>query len=125
MMTEEMMRQMPHMMGSSGMGSMMGSPLTHGAMLASAGFAAGRGLVGFSLLRNPLVLVGAGLVAGYLIHKYEKEIVAAISKATGIGKDFVLQQKENLEDMVAEAQEKEAQQAQPASPTAAAPASQG
>lgn len=115
MMTEEMMKQMPHMMGSgmsSSMGSMMGNPLTHGAMLASAGFAAGRGLVGFSLLRNPFVLLGAGLAAGYLIHKYEKEIVAAISKATGIGKDFVLQQKENLEDLVAEAQEKEAGQAQ-------------
>ncbi len=111
MMTEEMMKQMPHMMGGSPMGSMMGSPLAHGAMLASAGFAAGRGLIGASLLRNPFVLVGAGIVAGYLIHKYEKEIVAAISKVTGIGKDFVLQQKENLEDLVAEAQEKEARQA--------------
>lgn len=111
MMTEEMMKQMPHMMGGSPMGSMVGNPLAHGAMLASAGFAAGRGLIGASLLRNPFVLVGAGIVAGYLIHKYEKEIVAAISKVTGIGKDFVLQQKENLEDLVAEAQEKEAHQA--------------
>jgi hypothetical protein len=120
-MTEEMMKRMPHMMGQ-GMSGGMGNPLTHGAMLASAGFAAGRGLVGFSLLRNPFVLVGAGLVAGYLIHKYEKEIVAAISKATGIGKDFVLQQKENLEDLVAEAQEKEAQ---PAAAPAAGNAPQG
>jgi hypothetical protein len=119
MMTEEMMKQMPHMMGS-GMGSMVGNPLTHGAMLASAGFAAGRGLIGASLLRNPFVLVGAGLVAGYLIHKYEKEIVATIAKATGMGKDFVLHQKENLEDLVAEAQEKEAQQAQPAAAEAQA-----
>jgi hypothetical protein len=125
MMTEGMMKQMPHMIGG-GATPMMGSPLTHSAMLASAGFAAGRGLVGFSLLRNPLVLVAGGLVAGYLIHKYEKEIVAAISKATGIGKDFVLQQKENLEDLVAEAQEKEAQQAQPAASAATpAPVSQG
>jgi hypothetical protein len=117
MMTEEMMKQMPHMMGS-GMGSMgssmMGHPVAQGAMMAATGFAAGRGLLGASLLRNPLVLLAAGVAAGYLLHKYEKEIVAAVAKATGMGKDFVLEQKENLSDLVAEAQEKEAQQGQPA-----------
>jgi hypothetical protein len=115
MMNEEMMRQMPHMMGN-GM-SMMGHPLAQGAMMAATGFAAGRGLLGGGLLRNPLLLLGAGLAAGYLLHKYEKEIVLAVSKATGMGKDFVLHQKENLEDMVAEAQDKEAQQGT-AGPTA-------
>lgn len=115
MMSEEMMKQMPHMMGN-GM-SMMGHPLTQGAMMAATGFAAGRGLLGGSLLRNPLLLLGAGLAAGYLLHKYEKEIVLAVSKATGLGKDFVLQQKENLEDLVAEAQEQEAQAHQPAAGT--------
>lgn len=111
MMTEEMMKQMPHMMGN-GMGSMMGNPLTQGAMMAATGFAAGRGLIGASLLRNPLLLLAGGLAVGYLLHKYEKEIVLAVSKATGMGKDFVLHQKENLEDLVAEAQEKEAKQGQ-------------
>ena len=99
------------------MGSMMSSPMTHGAMMAATGFAAGRGLVGGALLRNPLLLTGAGLVAGYLVHKYEKEIVLAASKAMGMGKDFALQQKEHLSDLVAEAQEQEAQPAQPAAPS--------
>ncbi|MCC7311994.1 MAG: hypothetical protein IT510_12195 [Sulfuritalea sp.] len=93
------------------MGSMMSSPVSHGAVLAATGFAAGRGLLGGVLLRNPLLLIGAGLVAGYLVHKYEKEIVLAASKAMGMGKDFALQQKEHLSDLVAEAQEQEAKPA--------------
>lgn len=105
MMTEEMMKQMQAMHGG------MNHPLAQGAMMAATGFAAGRGLLGFNPLKNPLLLLAGGLAAGYLLHKYEKEIVAAVSKATGMGKDFALHQKENLEDMIAEAQEKEAQQA--------------
>lgn len=110
MMTEEMMKQMPHMMGK---------PLTQGAMMAATGFAAGRGLLGFGLLRNPLLLLAGGLAAGYLLHKYEKEIVLAVSKAAGMGKDFALHQKENLEDLVAEAKEQEAAAAQAPAPAAA------
>jgi hypothetical protein len=117
MMTEEMMKQMPaHMMGN-GMG-MMGHPVAQGAMMAATGFAAGKGLLGGTLLRNPLVLLAAGAAAGYLLFKYEKEIILALSKATGMGKDFVLQQKENLDDLMAEAQDKEAAQGA-AAPTAA------
>lgn len=109
MMNEEMMRQMQAMHGN-----MMSHPMAQGAMMAATGFAAGRGLFSFNPLKNPLVLLAGGIAAGYLLHKYEKEIVAAISKATGMGKDFALHQKENLEDMIAEAQEKEAQAARPA-----------
>lgn len=101
MMMEEPARHM--------MGGMMNSPMTQGAMMAATGFAAGRGLIGGVLLRSPLLLIGAGLVAGYLVHKYEKEIVLAATKAMGMGKDFALQQKEHLSDLVAEAQEQEAQ----------------
>ena len=110
-MTEEMLKHMQPMQGG-----MMNHPLTQGAMMAATGFAAGRGLFAFNPLRNPLLLLAGGLAAGYLLHKYEKEIVAAVSKATGMGKDFALNQKENLEDMIAEAQEKEAQAARPAEP---------
>lgn len=109
MMTEEMMKQMPHMMGN-GM-SMMGNPVAQGAMMAATGFAAGRGLLGGALLRSPLVLLAGGIAIGYLLHKHQNEIVLAVSKATGMGKDFLLHQKENLSDLVAETQEKEAGQA--------------
>lgn len=109
--------QMPGMMGGM-MGNMMNHPVAQGAMMAATGFAAGRGILGGSLLRNPLVLLAGGIAAGYLLHKYQKEIVLAATKATGMGKDFVLEQKENLNDLVAEAQESEAKTAAPATPAA-------
>jgi hypothetical protein len=112
MMNEEMMRRMQSMQGG-----MMSHPMAQGAMMAATGFAAGKGLLGglnpFNPLKNPLLLLAGGIAAGYLLHKYEKEIVAAVSKATGMGKDFALQQKENLEDLVAEAQDKEAKAVAP------------
>lgn len=109
MMTEEMLKNMPHMM-MNGASHMMAKPLTSGAMMAGAGFAAGKGLLGGALLRNPLTLlaVGAagGVVAGFLLFKYQKEIVDGLSKASGMGRDFALHQKENLADLMAEAEEK-------------------
>ncbi|MBI5786487.1 MAG: hypothetical protein HZA64_13615 [Rhodocyclales bacterium] len=112
MMNEEMMRRMQSMQGG-----MMSHPMAQGAMMAATGFAAGKGLLGtfnpFNPFKNPLLLLAGGIAAGYLLHRYEKEIVAAVSKATGMGKDFALQQKENLEDLVAEAQDKEAKAATP------------
>ena len=109
MMTEEMMKQMPHMM-MNGASHMMSKPLTTGAMIAGAGFAAGKGLLGGAILRNPLTLlaVGAagGIAAGFLLFKYQKEIVDGLSKVSGMGKDFALHQKENLADLMAEAEEK-------------------
>ena len=112
MMNEEMMRRMQSMQGG-----MMSHPMAQGAMMAATGFAAGKGLLGglnpFNPLKNPLLLLAGGIAAGYMLHKYEKEIVAAVSKATGMGKDFALHQKENLEDLVAEANAKEAKAAAP------------
>lgn len=57
------------------------------------------------LAKRPLVVFGAGMVAGYFVYKYRKEIIASASKTIDAGKDFVLHQKENLEDLVAEAKE--------------------
>lgn len=112
----ETARQMPHMMGQ-----MMAHPMAGGAMMAAGGYAAGKGLLGAgtSFLRNPLVMLAAGVAAGYVLFKYQKEIVETVSKATGMGKDFVLHQKENLDDLIAETKE-----GQPgtASATSAAPA---
>jgi hypothetical protein len=107
-MIEEGARQMPHMMNSmmGNMGQMMSRPLAGGAMMAAGGYAAGRGLLGAgtAFLRNPLLFLAAGVAAGYLLHKYEKEIIETTSKLTGMGKDFALHQKENLDDLIAEAQ---------------------
>lgn len=107
----EAARQMPHMM--SNMGQMMSHPMTGGAMLAAGGYAAGKGLLG-GLLRNPLLVLATGVAAGYVLFKYQKEIVETVSKATGMGKDFMLHQKENLDDLIAESQSTTATPAQPA-----------
>lgn len=106
------MRHMMEAGGTMGSGGMMGSaaPLAKGAMVAAGGYVAGRSLLGGALLRNPLVLLAAGMVAGYYLHKHQDEIVLAMSKASGMGKDFLLQQKENLADLVEGAKEQEAQQ---------------
>lgn len=124
MMTEEMMKQMPHMMSQAG--HIMSKPMATGAMMAGAGFAAGKGLLGGALLRNPLTLlaVGAagGIAAGFLLFKYQKEIVEGLSKATGMGKDFALHQKENLNDLMAEAEDKLAGNPPPAAPASETPA---
>jgi hypothetical protein len=101
-MMDDAAKNMPQMMGST-------SPVAKGAMMAAGGYVAGRSLLGGALLRNPLVLLAAGVVAGYYLHKHQDEIVLALSKASGMGKDFLLQQKENLADLVEEAKEQEAQ----------------
>ena len=124
MMTEEMMKNMPHMMSQAG--HMMTKPMATGAMMAGAGFAAGKGLLGGALLRNPLTLlaVGAagGIAAGFLLFKYQKEIVDGLSKVSGMGKDFALHQKENLNDLMAEAEDKLAGNPPPAAPARETPA---
>lgn len=103
-MMHEAAKHIPQAMSAS-------NPVAQGAVMAATGYAAGRGLIGGVLLRNPLVLLAAGLAAGYYLHKHQDEIVLALSKATGMGKDFLLQQKESLADLVEEAKEKEGQQA--------------
>jgi hypothetical protein len=113
-MTEEGMKHMAQMMAQQG--STMG-PMQAG-MVAAGGYAAGRGLLGGALLRNPLVLLAAGIAAGYFMHKYQDEIMLALAKGTGMGKDFLLQQKENLADLIEETKDKEEQQAKPEQPAA-------
>jgi hypothetical protein len=73
---------------------------------ATASSTTGRSFVG-KLLRHPLVLFGLGVAVGYAIHKYRKEIIDSASRAAETSKDFVLQQRENLEDLVAETQQPE------------------
>lgn len=72
--------------------------------IVSATLGLGGNMVG-KLVKNPVVVFGLGVVAGYFTYKYRKQIISSTSKVVESGKDFVLQQKENLEDMVAEAKE--------------------
>ena len=55
--------------------------------------------------KHPVLVFGLGVVAGYFVYKYRKEIISGTTKVVDAGKDFVLQQKENLEDIVAETKE--------------------
>jgi len=55
--------------------------------------------------KHPLLVFGLGMVAGFFVYKYRKDIIAGATKTIDASKDFVLHQKENLEDIVAEAKE--------------------
>ncbi|MEY2631847.1 MAG: hypothetical protein RIR00_501 [Pseudomonadota bacterium] len=112
-MNEEMLKHMQHLMSQAGPmagKALAAKPLAAGSMLAAGGMAAGQKLLGATLLRNPLTLlaVGAagGLAAGFLLFKYQKEVVEGLSRLGGMGKDFALHQRENLNDLLAEAEEK-------------------
>ncbi len=112
-------------MMSGGMGSMMGggmgSMMNMGKGMAevmkpalgnpgvargvAAGAIASAGAAGVSgtvrqIIRHPLFLFGLGVTVGYLVHKYRKEIISSTTLIGEKGKDFVLQQRENLEDIV-------------------------
>ncbi|MGR8941156.1 MAG: hypothetical protein ACU83P_06155 [Gammaproteobacteria bacterium] len=62
---------------------------------------AGRGIV-VSATRKPVIMFGLGVVAGYFIHKYRKEIVSASHQTLEESRDFVLRQKEHLKDRLAD-----------------------
>ncbi len=81
----------------------IGKQIAKGSM-ASASISSGGKVVG-KLAKHPLLVFGLGVAAGYMLYKYRKEIVSNVNKATDASKDFVLQQKENLEDIVAETKE--------------------
>jgi len=63
----------------------------------------GKGVMG-TLSKHPLVMLGLGITAGYLTHKYRKEIISITSKTAEQSKDFILRQKEALKDLLAEDQ---------------------
>lgn len=55
--------------------------------------------------KHPVLTFSLGVAAGYFIHKYRKEIIDAASDASEKSRDFVLHQRENLADILAETQE--------------------
>ncbi|CUW41049.1 protein of unknown function [Magnetospirillum sp. XM-1] len=83
----------------------LGHELGKGAVMA-VGYVAGKSLFG-RLLGHPVVMLGAGIAIGYLGFKYRKEITAAMAKANDLGRDMVLNAKENLADLVEESREAE------------------
>ncbi|MGI9211859.1 MAG: hypothetical protein ACR2HF_05250 [Methylococcaceae bacterium] len=86
------------------MGGMAGGAAATGALVAVSSHNTRKGIIQ-TLSRNPVVVFGLGMAAGYLIHKYRKEIISGATRLSEQGKDFVLQQKESLEDLVAECKE--------------------
>ncbi len=90
--------------GHRAMGHITQHAGTVAGMAAAANSPAGRGLMSI-LTRHPLVVFGLGIAAGYYAHKYRKEIIESATRLSEKGKDFVLHQRENLEDLVAECKE--------------------
>ncbi len=74
------------------------------AVAAAAIIETGKGVV-IALAKSPLAMFRMGVMAGFMTHKYRKEIVFLTSKTAEQSKDFVLRQKENLKDLLAEVQE--------------------
>lgn len=67
--------------------------------------------IGFSksLARQPVVLFGLGILAGYFTHKYRKEIIAITSHTAEQSKDFIVQQKNHLSELLTEIQSSDEQ----------------
>jgi len=83
----------------------LAKPLVHGvAATATATIHTGKQLMS-NITKHPALVFGLGLVTGYLVFKYRKEIISSATKVVDAGKDFVLEQKESLEDIVAETKE--------------------
>ena len=91
-----------HLPAASGhLGNLAKGAAATGTLVAVSSHNTRQGVVK-TLLRNPLVMFGLGLAAGFLIHKYRREIIDTATRVGEQGRDFVLQQRENLEDLVAE-----------------------
>jgi hypothetical protein len=55
-----------------------------------------------TLAKQPIILFGLGIMLGYFTRKYRKEIIAISSHTAEQGKDFIVQQKNHLSEMLAE-----------------------
>ena len=64
----------------------------------------GKGVMA-TLSKHPLVMFSLGIAAGYLTHKYRKEIISITNKTAEQTKDFILRQKENLKEFLVETPE--------------------
>lgn len=55
-----------------------------------------------TLAKQPVILFGLGILAGYFTHKYRKEIITITSHTAEQSKDFIVQQKNHISNMLAE-----------------------
>ena len=97
---------MSKMMQGMSSGQSVAKDVAKGAAI-SATARTGSKTLGRSASRHPLLLIGIGLVTGYLLHKYRKEIIRSVDNTFNKGKAVIQNQKENLHDIVAEAREEE------------------
>ena len=81
----------------------LGKQIAKGSMAAATVHTGGKLMS--KAVNHPVIVFGLGIVTGVLIYKYRKEIISGATKVVDAGKDFALQQKENLEDIVAETKE--------------------
>jgi hypothetical protein len=49
-------------------------------------------------------MFGSGTATGYLTRKYRQEIFSITRKTSGQSRDFIVRQKKNLKDLLAESQ---------------------
>jgi uncharacterized protein (UPF0333 family) len=57
-----------------------------------------------TLARQPVILFALGIAVGYFTHKYRKELIAITTHTTEQSKDFIVQQKNYLSEILAEIQ---------------------
>jgi len=91
------------MEGSSSKGDMMIKGVAT-AVAASTIIQTGKGVM-TTLAKHPLVMFSLGIAAGYFAHKHRKKIISITSDTVEQSKNFVLRQKENLKDLLAETKE--------------------
>ncbi len=100
---------MAHSHGKQMMQGMSNGEHSMGKEIVKGSVATATVSVGGKLLskaaKHPILVFGLGMATGFMIYKYRKEIISSTTKVVDAGKDFVLQQKENLEDIVAETKE--------------------
>jgi len=86
-------------------GDVLAKSITTGVVVSTINHM-GRSMVS-SLAKHPLLMFGFGLTAGYFVGKYRKEIISMAEQTADQGKSFILRQKENLLDLIAECEEEQ------------------
>ena len=106
MMSEGVSAMMPHGMSQATSFHNVAKGAAVTGAVASVSSHTGRSFMS-KLLKNPWVLFGLGVTVGYMAHKHRKDIIATANRVAEKSKDFVLQQRESLEDIMAENRESE------------------